>query len=85
MFSIVYASISGACPGTGLKKAGREASVHATAVSTPDDRQGFRRTCSPARALSNVLPILYLEVDEQQNRGYSSDLERRCKQHSRIR
>jgi rieske iron-sulfur protein len=33
----------------------------------PDDRQGFRRTCSPVRALSNVLPILYLEVDEQQN------------------
>ncbi|HEY9406374.1 MAG TPA: hypothetical protein VIP53_02870 [Nitrososphaera sp.] len=34
MFSIVYASISDACPGTGLKKAGREANVHATAAST---------------------------------------------------
>jgi hypothetical protein len=34
MFSMVYASISGACPSTGLKKTGREARVHATAAST---------------------------------------------------
>jgi hypothetical protein len=34
MFRMVYASISGACPSTGLKKAGREANVHATAAST---------------------------------------------------
>jgi rieske iron-sulfur protein len=34
MFSMVYASISGACLSTGLKKVGREASIHATAACT---------------------------------------------------